>query len=120
MSDLNNFCFTGRLTKDAEFKTLATGKGLLVANVAINTGYGDYKKTLFAKVQQWGDAGSKIAQYLKKGTEIASSGELSTNVWTGNDGVSRTDILIDVRSIQFHSNKATNTEASASADEVVF
>ena len=26
MSDLNNFSFTGRLTKDASFKTLPSGK----------------------------------------------------------------------------------------------
>lgn len=122
MADINAFAFTGRLTKDAEYKTLASGKGLLVANVAINTGFGDYKKTLYAKVQQWGESGQNIAKYLTKGTLVASVGEVSLNSWTNQEGKTYTDVQIDVRSIQLLSSKKSdiNSGVNSDSDDVVF
>lgn len=100
MADLNVFSFTGRLTKDAEYRTLASGKGLLTAQVAINTGYGEYKKTLFIKAQQWGESGQKVVQYLGKGQLVSACGELSLSKWTSQAGKEYTDIVVDTRSIQ--------------------
>lgn len=122
MADINAFAFTGRLTKDAEYKTLASGKGLLVANVAINTGFGDYKKTLYVKVQQWGESGQNIAKYLTKGTLVASVGEVSLNSWTNQEGKTYTDVQIDVRSIQLLSSKKSdiNSGVNSDSDNVVF
>lgn len=115
MADINSFAFTGRLTKDAEYKTLASGKGLLVANVAINTGFGDYKKTLYAKVQQWGESGQNIVKYLTKGALVGSVGEVSLNSWTSQEGKQYTDVQIDVRFLNILSSKSNgNTEAPAS------
>ena len=45
MADLNQFTCTGHLTHDAEYKTLPSGKGLLVVPIAVNTGFGNYAKT---------------------------------------------------------------------------
>lgn len=103
--DLNSFAFTGRLTQDATVRTLASGKKVLTANVAVNTGYGEYKKTLFIKVQQWGDSGDKIVSYLTKGSLVSGQGELSRNEWTTGDGVSKVDFVVDVRSIQLMGSK---------------
>lgn len=103
--DLNSFAFTGRLTQDATVRTLASGKKVLTANVAINTGYGEYKKTLFIKAQQWGDSGDKIVSYLTKGSLISGQGELSRNEWTTNEGASKVDFVVDVRSIQLMNSK---------------
>ena len=66
MADLNNFAFTGRCTQDAVIRDLASGKKVLSVNVAVNTGYGDYKKTLFIKVQMWGDRGDNGCQRSRK------------------------------------------------------
>ena len=119
MSDLSVYSFTGRLTHDAEYRTLASGKGLLTANVAINTGYGDYRKVTFIKVNQWGESGIKIQPYLTKGTLVSSTGEPSINRWTGKDGTENTELQVDVRSIQIlASKKKDDTKSSGSvADE---
>ena len=74
-------------------------------DVAINTGYGDYKKTLFVKVNMWGENGAKIADYLTTGTLIATVGELSTNAWQTRDGENRIDLIVDVRGIQILKSK---------------
>lgn len=95
MADINVFTITGRLTKDAVVRTLASGKKVLTADTAVNTGYGDYKKTLFVKVQMWGDRGEKIKQYLTKGQPIGCSGSLSRNEW-GEDDNKKVDFVLDV------------------------
>lgn len=110
MADLNSFSFTGRLTSDASFRTLASGKGILTANVAVNTGYGDYKKTLFIKVQQWGDSGNNVVQYLKKGNLVAGTGEMSRSEWDSSDGIKHVDFVVDVRVIQMLVSKKDNEQ----------
>ena len=114
MSDLSEYCFTGRLTADATVNVLSSGKSVLNANVAINTGYGDYKKTLFIKLQMWGERGNKIVEYLKKGTCIASSGVPSKSEWVNREGKTVVDIVVDVQNINIISSKKQDT---ATADE---
>lgn len=97
MADINILTITGRLTADAEYKTVASGKGLLVANVACNTGFGDYQKTTYIKIQWWGDAGKNVCQYLQKGNLIATSGEVELNVWTDRQGKEHSDLVLNVR-----------------------
>lgn len=104
MADLNSFCFTGRLTKDAVSRTLASGKKVLTADTAINTGYGEYKSTLYVKVQQWGEKSDSLLPYLKKGQLICGQGRLSRNEW-GEDGNKKVDFVVDVPSIQLLGSK---------------
>lgn len=122
MSDINSFTITGRLTKDAEFKTLASGKSLLVANAAVNTGYGDFKKTLFVKVQLWGERGKHVAEYLTKGTLIGCTGEVTLSTWTSKqNGNQYTDLQIDTNDIRILSSKAfaqnKDTQDNSTVDE---
>ena len=114
MSDLNVMSLTGRLTKDATFGTVgSSGKQLLSMNVAVNTGFGQSKKTLFIKVNMWGERGEKIAQYLKKGTVVAVSGPLSLNEWTGADGTAMTDLVVTTFGVDFYN---TNNRQSSDGD----
>jgi single-strand DNA-binding protein len=123
MADLNSFTFTGRLTKDAQLKTLPTGKQLLEVNAAINTGYGNYKKTLFVKINLWGVRGEKIAGFLKKGGLVGVVGVLSKNVWQGNDGTEHSDLVVDAADLQMLSSKKTEAESeseSSTDDDIAF
>ena len=100
MADLNSWAFTGRLTKDAEYRMLASGKALLSCSVAVNTGWGEYRKTTFVKVNQWGERGANLCNYLKKGTLIAVTGQLSLNTWQGRDGKEHVELAVDTSNIQ--------------------
>lgn len=125
MADINCFAFTGRLTKDATVRTLASGKKVLTADVAVNTGFGEYKKTLYIKVQQWGDRGEKLTPYLKKGQFIGGTGEMSRNEW-GDEGNKKVDFVVDVMSIQLLGSKPQSSVSTANTlpepenGEVVF
>jgi single-strand DNA-binding protein len=86
MSDINQLTVTGRLTRDAEMKTLPTGTELLTFDLAINNGFGQYAKTIFVTVDVWGKSGNKIVQYLVKGKQVGVSGELQVQKWQDKNG----------------------------------
>jgi single-strand DNA-binding protein len=117
MSDINSCTFTGRLTSDATYRTLASGKSVLNCNIAVNTGYGDYKKTIFIKVQQWCKAAQNLVTYLKKGTLIGCNGELSRSEWSDKENNIHVEFVLDTYNIQLLSSK--NSDISDDKCEAV-
>lgn len=113
MADLNCFAFTGRLSKDAEFKTLSSGKKLLQLNVANNVGYGDYAKTNWLTVKMWGDRGENLKPHLSKGTVITASGELTLDEWTDNNGTTHSQLVVTVLNIQMIGGKKEENKPSS-------
>lgn len=88
MADLNSCSFTGRVTKDAVVESVgAKGTQITRFSIANNTGFGQYAKTNFFNVQVWGQSGAAVAQYLKRGKQVAVTGALENNKWEGKDGL---------------------------------
>jgi len=97
---MNNFSFTGRLTQDAEMQSTATGLSILKFSVANNTGYGDKQKTNFINCALFGKrAEGQLKNYLKKGQEVAVSGEINLNKYTKNDGQQGASLECNVNSV---------------------
>ncbi|MBP5594550.1 MAG: single-stranded DNA-binding protein [Pseudobutyrivibrio sp.] len=123
MADLSKYCFTGRLGADAVVKTTPNGKSIMEMSVAINTGYGDYKKTLWVKVKQFGDRVKNIAPIFTKGALIAGCGELDVDEWT-KDNEKHYAIVIKCMDVQILSSKkndgATEPDIEPTDEEPVF
>lgn len=84
---MNLFSFTGNLGKDAEVKTLQSGTALCEFSVAVKSGYGDKEKTNWVRCVMFGKkADGQLPQYLRKGTQVAASGELELQEWEGANG----------------------------------
>jgi single-strand DNA-binding protein len=112
--DFNNCSFTGRLTENAEMRTLPTGKTVVVFNIANNTGYGDYEKVLFITVQLWGKTGDKLCEYLVKGKAIAISGNLEVQKWTSQkDGTDHFKLVLNSSDIVLLSDGKKSAQDSA-------
>lgn len=74
----NNITVTGRLGRDAELKTVGNGTALLTFSVADDVGFGDKKTTNWWRVSVWGkQAEGRLAEFLKKGAQVAVFGEVS-------------------------------------------
>lgn len=71
----------GRLGKDAEVKNLQGGS-VINFSTAVDIGYGEKKETLWVDCAKWGEK-TGIAQYLKKGTKVAITGEPGLRKWEG-------------------------------------
>jgi single-strand DNA-binding protein len=73
---------TGRIGGDAETRSAGSGK-VTNFNVAVDQGYGTDKQTNWFRVSIWGERGSKLAQYIKKGEKVAVTGELTIGEYNG-------------------------------------
>jgi single-strand DNA-binding protein len=61
-----------------------TGSGTVTNfNCAVDQGWGDAKQTNWYRVAIWGERGSKLAQYIKKGEKVAVTGELVIGEYNG-------------------------------------
>ena len=110
MADINSFTFTGHLGADASVKKLTSGKSVMEMPVAINTGYGDYKKTLWIKVKVWGDRVNNIKDIFTKGSLVGGTGEAELNTWTGKDNVENTDLIVTCMNVQLLNKKKDDAQ----------
>lgn len=100
--DLNKAMIIGRLTRDPEVRTTASGKNVASFSVATSYTWKDangvqQEKTEFHNVIAWGKLGDICGQYLKKGKKTYIEGRLQTRDWVGQDGLKRyrTEIIAD-------------------------
>ena len=100
MADLNQYSFTGRLGGDAKVNKTSNGKSVMDMSVAVTSGFGDYKKTIWVKVKQWGDRVNNIAPIFTKGSIVAGTGEVSLEEWQGKDGLQHTGLVVTCMSVQ--------------------
>lgn len=121
MSDLNSCSFTGRVTKDAVVESIgAKGTQITKFSIANNTGFGQYAKTNFFNVQVWGKAGVAIAEYLKKGKQIAVTGMLENQKWTGKDGLEHDSWNLTCQSVTLLADaKAATEPVSVNTEEEI-
>lgn len=121
MSDLNSCSFTGRVTKDAVVESIgAKGTQITKFSIANNTGFGQYAKTNFFNVQVWGKDGVAIAEYLKKGKQIAVTGMLENQKWTGKDGLEHNSWNLTCQSVTLLADaKATTEPVSVNTEEEI-
>ena len=85
----------GRLTKDAEVRTLSNEKQVVNFSVAINDSYKNkegerIEQTTYFDCAYW--FSPKVAQILTKGTVVELTGKVSARAWTGNNGEAHAEI----------------------------
>ena len=95
MADLSQYNFTGYLGGDATVKKTPNNKYVMEMSVAVNTGYGDYKKILWVKVKTWGDRVNNIKDIFKKGSRVAISGEPDIEEWVGKDNENHVTLVVN-------------------------
>ena len=115
-SDVNSNTIVGRMTKDSELKY--TNSGMAVATLSIANNYsrkqGDQwtEEVNYFDVKLWGKRAESLDQYLKKGTQIAITGELRQERWE-QDGQKRSKVIINASNIQLlGGNQSTNNNSS--------
>lgn len=98
---MNTFHAVGRLGRDVEVRVIPSGASVAQLAIAVDTGFGERKKTLWLRGALWGKrAEGGLMQYLVKGKQVEVSGELSEDKWTGNDGVEKTTLELHINGIE--------------------
>lgn len=82
-----NVCvLTGRLGKDPEVKSLPNGNTVASFSIALDRGYGDKKKTVWADVEAWGKTAEAVGRLVVKGNRVTVVAEYDVDTWQDNGG----------------------------------
>ena len=92
---MNKFEFTGaRLTNDPEVKYTPTQTAMCNLLLAIDTGYGEKKRTDFPRVTVFGKAAENIERFCAKGLRVNVFGHIETGSFKKGDSTIYTTNLI--------------------------
>lgn len=80
---MNLYIAIGRVGKDALTRFTQGGEPVTGWSLAVDSGYGDKKQTLWLDCSLWGKRGEKVAEYITKGSQLGVSGELGTREHDG-------------------------------------
>jgi single-strand DNA-binding protein len=92
----------GRFTRDPELKYASSGLEICTFSLAVDSGWGDKKKTSFLDCTAFGKRGEAISNNLHKGDPIFIEGYLDQSRWEDKDtGQKRSKVGIIVDDFKF-------------------
>ena len=81
---MNNLNAIGRVgAKDAITRYTQAGEPVTGWSMAVDSGYGDKKQTLWIDCSAWGKRFERVAEYITKGAQLGVTGELGTREHEG-------------------------------------
>jgi single-strand DNA-binding protein len=80
---MNSYNAIGRVGKDAITRFTQSGDPVTGWSLAVDSGYGNNKQTLWLDCSLWGKRGEGVAPYITKGSQIGVTGELGTREHDG-------------------------------------
>ena len=105
---MNTYTTIGRLTADPIIKTTSSQKKVANFTIAVSTGYGKNKSTMYLDCQAWEGLAEVLQQYTTKGKQIGISGNLQQENWE-RDGQKRSKIVCNIKSLELLSTKQEKT-----------
>ena len=96
---VNVMIFAGNVGSDMEIRVTPKGKSIGKFNVAVNSGWGDNKKTSWVTCKMFNERANKLAPYVKKGMLLTVSGELAVDEWE-KDGIKNKLVCCIVNDVQ--------------------
>lgn len=116
---VNKVIFVGRLTRDPELRYTPSGTAVCNTALAVDSGWGDNKKTLFIDIVVWGKQAEAFSKYMSKGKLCYFEGRLEKQEWE-KDGVKRSKMEAVAETVKFLSPKgesSPSTESGAPPEE---
>lgn len=124
---VNRVVLIGRITKEPEATTTASGITLVRFTIAVNRSYKDAngeRKADFISCVAWKSQAEFISKYIKKGNQMSVEGRIQTGSYTDSDNktIYTTDVLVEsVSSLEpKQDNQVNNNNSTASDDDLPF
>jgi len=108
---MNNLNLVGNLGRDAETRFTQSGDAITSFSVALSSGYGDKKVTTWLNASMFGKRGESVAPYLKKGSQVAISGEFCARPYTTKEGVEKLSLDLRVNDLTLIGGKKEGESA---------
>ena len=118
---MNKVLLTGRLTRDPEMRSLASGKNVTTFTVASNEFIGGGReKAEYHPVVTWDRLAEIAGTYLGKGQQVAIEGRLQTRSWDDDRGQRHWKTEIVASHVEMLSGRRKKDyEAQQAADSLV-
>jgi single-strand DNA-binding protein len=97
---VNKVLLTGRLTRDPEMRSLASGKAVTQFSVATNEYIGQGKeKAEYHNIVTWDRLAQTCGEFLGKGQQVAIEGRIQTRSWDDDRGQRHCQVRPNARSV---------------------
>jgi single-strand DNA-binding protein len=118
---VNKVFLTGRLTRDPEMRSLASGKNVTTFTVASNEYLsGGREKAEYSNVVTWDRLAEIAGTYLGKGQQVAVEGRLQTRSWDDDRGQRHWKTEVVASHVEMLSGRRKKDyEAQQAADSLV-
>lgn len=110
---MNKVLLIGRLTKDPELRYSQSGTAIANFTLAVNrqfTNQDGQREADFINCVAWSKAAEFVAQYFKKGQQMALEGRLQVRSYDGNDGQRRWVTEVVTEHVEFCGSKSNGTD----------
>jgi len=116
---MNRVLLTGRLTRDPELRTLASGKTVTQFSLATNDYRGGKELADFHSGVTWDRLAEICGQYLGKGQLVALEGRIQTRQWEDDKKQRHWKTEIVASSVEMLSGRRKKDYAAESAAEAM-
>jgi len=101
--------FIGNLGRDVEVRTTQNGTSVATLAIPIQSGYGDNAVTSWVRATLWGKrCEGGLMQYLRKGTSVSVTGEISLTTYTNKEGVEKSSLEMKIDDIALIGSKQSS------------
>lgn len=116
---INSVVLMGRLVRDPEIRTTASGKSVCSFSLAVERDFqrSEEKTADYFDCVAWGKTAEFIDKYFRKGRMIAVVGRIQTRTYTDKDGNKRQAMEVVAEKVSFTGEKAEPSEQKPSRIE---
>lgn len=121
---INQVILLGRLTRDPEQRTTASGKNVVSFSIAVDRPTQDDQADFF-NITAWDKLGDLVVQYLSKGRRVLVQGRLRQDSWEDKEtGKRQSRIEVTASDVTFldgpnNDNSGSSTPKTTKKEEVV-
>ena len=118
---MNQVVLIGNITADPSVKVAQNGNKVCTMRLAVNSGWGDNKRTDFLHLVAFGKRAETCESYLSKGSKVCVRGNIKTDSYTNKEGqkVNTFDIMVDEIEFLPSGGKSGNRTSAPKQDDGV-
>jgi single-strand DNA-binding protein len=111
----------GNLGKDPELRSMPNGTPVASFSICANQRGTDSQgqrteKQIWFNANVYGNSAKAVAEHLRKGDQALVQGRIDPDIWTGDDGKARLNLVVNASTVQFLGKRRAAGEPSGEAE----
>jgi single-strand DNA-binding protein len=111
----------GNLGKDPELRSMPNGTPVASFSICANQRGTDSQgqrteKQIWFNANVYGNSAKAVAEHLRKGDQALVQGRIDPDIWTGDDGKARLNLVVNASTVQFLGKRRAAGEPSGEVE----